>query len=299
MHPDALGRAVVGNRRQRIDRARAARPGVGADRKRAEPRGTVVGHGACQEIHVQPKLRVARQQPDALRSHADDARRADVGAVALVAQVHGGAFGVPRRFARRHEGVDAGRRAAAGQQTAGAIGIAEPAAKPVDHHQLDLTRPARDQPGAGVDVVTRGQEIGQNPGPGRGGGDEPEAARVVQPDRERQDFARGLLDHLQRRPALLRGSGHQLVVEYLLELTVPGVFVRKILDALNQQFRCPAREIEHLLGCHREVIAELVDGSRLHNDAWWLTLPPPVNAAGGQSAVLPASGGVRRGRGRR
>ena len=77
-------------------------------------------------------------------------RAARMCALWLVAHVHGGAFRVPCRFVRRNEGVHAGSRAAAGQQTTGADGIAEPSAKPVDHHELDLTRPARNQPSAGV-----------------------------------------------------------------------------------------------------------------------------------------------------
>ena len=102
---------------------------------------------------------------------------------------------------------------------------------------------------------------------------------MVQPDGERQDIACGLLDYLHRRAALLRGSGHQLVVEYLLELAVPGALVRKILDVLDQQFRCPAREMEHLLGWQREVIVELVDGSGAHNEHCLIVRSPLVNFA--------------------
>ena len=83
---------------------------------------------------------------------------------------------------------------------------------------------------------------------------------MIQPRRERENPARRLLDHLHRRPALLRGFGHQLVVECLLELPVPGALAGQAFDAFHQKLRRPACQVEHHFGRHRQVIADLVTG---------------------------------------
>ena len=58
---------------------------------------------------------------DAVAPNTDDERCAGKGAVALVAHVDAGAFGVARRLAGGDEGVDARRRAAAGEEPARAL----------------------------------------------------------------------------------------------------------------------------------------------------------------------------------
>ena len=110
--------------------------------------------------------------------------------MALVAHVDGGAFGVARCLPRRDEGVDAGGRAAAGEEPARALRIADPAPEPVDDDQLQLARAARDKPGALVDVVAGAHEVGHHAGPGGRRRNEPEGAGVIVTQRERQNLAR-------------------------------------------------------------------------------------------------------------
>ena len=87
--------------------------------------------------------------------------------MALITHVDGRSFGVARRFARREEGIDARRRATAGEEPARALRIADPLPEPVYDDQFDLARAAGDQPGTLVDVMAGGHEIGQHAGPGR------------------------------------------------------------------------------------------------------------------------------------
>ena len=177
--------------------------------------------------------------------------------MALVAHVHGCALGVARRFPRRNEGVEAARRTPAREKPARALRIAEPAPEPVNDDQLELARPACDQPGALVDVVSGGQEVGQHPGPGGRGRDEPEATRVVQPRRDREYLSRDQLDDPLCRLAVLGWILHQSVYEFLLELSVPGILPREALDSLYHKLRRLAGEIEHEFGRHLEAIVHL------------------------------------------
>ena len=158
-----------------------------------EPRGAVIGHGARQRLHVQAETPVAGNHAYALRSNANDHRRPDLRAMALVAHVNG--------RPRRDKGVEAGRRAAARQKSARAVGIAEPAPQPVNNDQLELAGAAGCQPGALVDVVPGGNEVGQHPRPSGRRRDEPEETGVIVAHRERQDLACGLLHDLRCRPA--------------------------------------------------------------------------------------------------
>ena len=147
VQPDAFRLAVVRHGFKRIDGPRAARSGVGAHRDGVEPRRAVLGHGACERLHVQPEAFIARKQPYAFRPNADDPGCADVCTMALVAHVDGRTLGVACAFPRRDKGVEAGRRTPASEKPACALRIAEPAPEPVDDDQLELGRTARDQPG--------------------------------------------------------------------------------------------------------------------------------------------------------
>ena len=167
MQPEPFHRAEVGHLLEAVDSACAGCAGVGGDGDGGEAGIAVFGHGAVERIHVHAEVRVARDHADALAPDAHDHRRAGERAVALVAHVDGGAFGVARRFARRDEGIDAGRRTAARKQSTRALRIADPTPEPVDDDQLQLARATRDQPGALVDVVAGGHEVGHHAGPGR------------------------------------------------------------------------------------------------------------------------------------
>ena len=176
MQPEPFRRAEVGHLLEPVDGSRAHRAGIGGDRDGTEAGVAVGGHRASERIHVHAKVRVARDHADALAADAHDHRRTEERAVALVAHVDRGAFGVARRLPRRDECVDARGRAPAGKEAARALRIAEPLPKPVDDDQLELTRAARDQPGALVDVVAGGHEVGHHTGPGGRRRDESEEA---------------------------------------------------------------------------------------------------------------------------
>ena len=166
VQPDSFGLAEVGHRFEGVDLPGAGRPGVGAYRDGVESGPAVVGDGAREGRHVQAEASVGGNHADALRADADDPRRADVGAVALVAHVHGRALGVAGLFPGGDEGVEAGRRAPAREESARGLRVADPAPDPVEDDQLQLTRTAGGQPGALVDVVPGGHEVGQHSRPG-------------------------------------------------------------------------------------------------------------------------------------
>ncbi len=88
--PEAFRFAVIRPRLERVDGARTARPGIGADRDGIETGRPVVGNGADQRVHVQSEAAVGGHLADVLRPDADDPGRPDLGAVALVAHVDGG-----------------------------------------------------------------------------------------------------------------------------------------------------------------------------------------------------------------
>ena len=111
VEPDALRLAEIGDGFQRIDGPGAAGSGVGAHRNGVQTRGPVFGNGASQRFHVQAETFVDGQQPHVLLLYAGDPGGADLGTVALVAHVHGGAVRVAGGFPGRDEGVYAGRRA--------------------------------------------------------------------------------------------------------------------------------------------------------------------------------------------
>ena len=78
---------------------------------------------------------------------------------------------------------------------------------------------------------------------------------MVQAQRIRENIARGALHHFGRRPTVLGRSLHELFFEFLLEVPVPRAMLGQIPASLHQEFRCPARQIEHLFGRHPEAIA--------------------------------------------
>ena len=132
VQPDAFRLAVVRHRPQRIDSSGATRSGVCAHGDGIETCGAILGHGLHKRLHVQAEVLVTWNRAHALRSHADDHRPAAEHAMALVAHVHGRPLGRAGRFPRRDKGVDAGRRATAGEKPARALGVAEPAPNPVN-----------------------------------------------------------------------------------------------------------------------------------------------------------------------
>ena len=72
---------------------------------------------------------------------------------------------------------------------------------------------------------------------------------------KRQYIARGALQNFLRRAAFLGRRLHELFFEFLLEIPVPGALCGEVLDSLHEEFRRPARQIEHLLGRHPKAVA--------------------------------------------
>ena len=234
VEPDALRFAEIGDGFQRIDGPGAAGSGVGAHRDGMESRGPVFGHGASQRFYIKTVAFVRGQQPHVLLLYAGDPGGADLGTVTLVAHVNGGAVRVASGFPGRDEGVHAGRRAPARQKPSGALRVANPTLQPVDDHQLDGARPAGHQPGALVEVVPGGHEVGQHTRPGRRRRDECEAPRVVQACREREHLACDPLDNLGGRPAVLGRILLQLGVERLLEVAHVPTPTKQYLQRLQR-----------------------------------------------------------------
>ena len=106
-------------------------------------------------------------------------------------------------------------------------------------HELKLTRPARHQPGALIDVVSGRHEVGQHPGPRGRRRYKTEFARVVMSQGIRENFPCGLFNDLQRRPALVGRILHQLIDEPLPELSIPGIFSRQAFASLDEHLHDP------------------------------------------------------------
>ena len=180
----------------------------------------------------------------------------------LVAHVDRGAAGVSCRFSCCDEGVQAGRRAPAGQEPSRTVGITDPAAEPFQDHQLELAGTARGQPGALVDVIPGGHEVGHHARPGGRRRDEPEETRVIDTRRHREDFSGGPFNDLQCRQTGLGGIFQELVDQLLPEFSVPGAFFRQGLDSLHDELRRPAGQLEHGSGGHPESVLFSIEISR-------------------------------------
>ena len=85
---------------------------------------------------------------------------------------------------------------------------------------------------------------------------------MVVAHREWQNVARGPLEDLRRRAALLGRRLHQLVFEALLEFSLPGSIVGQVFDALYHQLRRPAGELQHEFRLHSEAVAPVSGGRR-------------------------------------
>ena len=262
MQPDPFGFAEVGHFHERIDRPVAGGAGVGADHHGGKSGGTVIGDGTGECIHVQTQGPVDGNRADAFGADADDPGGADLRAVALVAHVYGRPLGIARGFPCRDERVEGSRRPAAGQQSARSVRIADPAPEPVDDHELKLARTTGDQPGADVEVVPGCDEVGQYPGPCGCGGNEREAAGMVQSDRVRKYFPGNPLDDFVGGAAFLGRFFQEYGFEGFPEVAVPGAFFRQALQSFHQQFHGPVSEIPHQVGRHIEFALYLIATAR-------------------------------------
>ena len=167
-----------------------------------------------------------------------------------------------RRLPRRHQRFDARRRAAARQQPAGALRIADPATHPVHHHEFQLAGPARHEPGAGVDVEAGGEKVRQHAGPGGRRGHETEKPGMIQPCRVGEHLSHRLHQNLLRGPAAFGRRAAKLFFQPVTELPVPGIRLLQSAEALDEQFRGPLRQSPH--GLRRHLQAALFAILHLH-----------------------------------
>ena len=261
VQPDSLRAAEVRDFRQRIDRAGAARSGVGAYRDGIEAGGPVRGHRLGECLHVQPETPIAGDQAHMLRLDTNDPGGPDLGTVTLVTHVDGRLRAAHYTLPSRHEGRDRGHGATAGKESACTLRIAHPLPYPVDDHELELAGTARREPGALVDLVSGDQEVGQHPRPGGGRGNEAEKAGVIDARRERHDLPRGLDEDFTGRPAILRGGFQELVPERLLEVSLPGALPAKVLPPGHQELGDLIRQLQHLFAVHLQTGTGLRAGS--------------------------------------
>ena len=92
---------------------------------------------------------------------------------------------------------------------------------------------------------------------------------MIEPRRDREDIARGLLEDLFRRPAVLGRVLHQPVFEHLPEISLPSILFGQALGPSHQELRRLACEIEHEFWRHLEAVLRL-----LARTGSWLFITP-------------------------
>ena len=257
MEPETFRGAVVGQLGERIHGSDAWGSRVCGDQDRVQPRGPILPHRRPERLHVQTPKSVARERTHALGAHAHDARRPGNRTVGLIAQVDDGTLGISGGLAGRDEGVQGGGGPTAGEDAAGALRVPEPAPEPLHHHQFELARAAGDQPVDRVDVVSGGEKVGEHPGPGRGRGNEGEAARVVEAGCEPKDFPPGPLEHVARGLPVLGRVLQQQPLQSLAKVPVPGTVGAQLPVPFDENLRGLTGELQHELGRHLEAVAPL------------------------------------------
>jgi hypothetical protein len=225
VQPQVLLGADVGQRVERVDRARARGAGRGHDAHRPAPRRAVGRDRRPHRPGIQPEPGIGLQHPELLE--AEHAQRPRHGGVRLVGAVDDAR---PARGAGGGQPHQIRDRAARGQHALGAFGQPAQLAQPVEHHELDGRRPRAAGPGAGEDVEPRGGRVGEHADVVARAPDAREEARMVAELDERQ--------HLVEEP-----------VE--LGLGVAGLLRRRPAEALAQRFG--------VTGAHRRQLAELLE----------------------------------------
>ncbi len=258
MQPDALFRAEVGHRTQRVDRSRAGAPRIRAHHHGMKPPGAVFAHHAAQFGQVHTEIVAGADNPGILALNACDKRRLFQGAVTLIANVDGRKWRVPRRLPRRHQRFDACGRTAAGQHTAGAVGVSDPVSHPVHHHEFQLARSARGEPGGGVQVEARAKKIRDYARPCRGSRNETETSGMIQPRCKGKNFPRCLFEHVHCRSTLFGWRRTKLIFQHRTEFTVPGPLIPQPAGSVRQHFSRPARQAQHFLPVHLKTVSGIV-----------------------------------------
>ena len=265
VEPDVLRRAEIGQLRQRVDGAGRGGAGVRAHGDGISPGRAVLRHHARERVEVDAGAAVARHDAGVVRTDARDLHGSDVGGVALVAHVHGGALRVARGLPRRHERVQTRGGPSAREQPARRLRHAEPAPEPLDDDAFELARAAPHQPVARVEVVSGGEEVRDDAGPRGRGGDEAEAAGMVEAQRESQDVVDGPIHDVGRRLPLLRRILHEPLLERIAELPVPRALSGQLPPPPHEDLRRLPRQLEHGLGRHLEPVGNREFGGRIRH----------------------------------
>ena len=163
VQPHAVAAADVGQRAERIDGTGVGRTGGDRREQRRAALGDVDLDRPLEPPRVEPPVRACGEHTQLLGPEAEQARRARQRRVRLVGHVGDDALvhRAEQRLARARERGHVGRRAAAEQDPRRVGRIAEPVLEPVEHGQLDLTRPRRLHPRADVDVERAGDEVAE------------------------------------------------------------------------------------------------------------------------------------------
>ena len=77
---------------------------------------------------------------------------------------------------------------------------------------------------------------------------------MVQSHRNREDFARGLLNDFHWGPSVFGWIFQELFFQPLPEFSIPGFFPGQGLDSFHHKLRGFAREVEHEFGSHLEAV---------------------------------------------
>ena len=169
VEPQAFVLRHVGDRVERIDRARVRRPRCRRDEERAQARRAVGADGVAQRVGVHPELGVGRHDPQVPARQAGDRgvlRHARVGLVSAVVDAVGEVLpqpGVPGRDHRRERP----HRAARGQQPLRSFREVEQRAQPTGDVLLQLHHRRARLPQADVAVEALRQELGERRRRGR------------------------------------------------------------------------------------------------------------------------------------
>ena len=91
-------------------------------------------------------------------------------------------------------------------------------------------------------------------------GYEAEEARVIDAGRQRQDLLRRPGQHLRGRLSILRRPLHELVLQGILEIPLPGAFAGQAVQTADQEFGDHAGQPEHLVTLHMQIVGAALIG---------------------------------------
>ena len=161
--PDPFAGAQVGDRIQRIDRARIRGAGRRHDAERSEPDPAIRGNRVGQAPHIHAELLIDRDHPDPVRHDAGQPGRLDHRVMHLRRAVqHARAdLRTEMPLARTQHGVEMRHRPAGREQPASVGRELHPVAQPVERVGFELNECWCRQPHPGVAIDDVGNQIRQ------------------------------------------------------------------------------------------------------------------------------------------